>query len=96
MFTKLGPSAAQSSDGFTMRRATRYTVQYEEAPRVMTVEVEDARTPDDEYYLAIYRQSIQRWNAPYDQEPVSEAKREEIVRRVADAPAFLGVRTTIE
>jgi hypothetical protein len=90
VFRQTGPNAAESADGFTVRRVSRNTIEYAEGNRKTLIEVE----PGDG--LAIYRQSLERWESPRTDEPLDNLKKAEIIHRVCAAMDFLGIRYVLE
>ena len=85
MFSRLGPNAARSSDGFEVVRTGRMQLKYREGSRSLTVEVE----PGDG--LAIYRGSVVGWDAPHEDRGLTPDQKHRIVERICAALDFLGV-----
>jgi hypothetical protein len=75
MLTRLGPNAARSSDGFSIRRTDRTTLRYSEGVRSVDIEVETGQTA-----LYVYWQSLVMWSPPNEFEAVTPDDRERILR----------------
>ncbi len=89
MFTKRGPNAVESDEGFAIRRTARYSLEYREGDRKLEVEVE----PGDG--LAVYGESIRFWDSSTGGEPVTAAEKASILQNIARALDFLGVKNVI-
>lgn len=95
-FRKTGVNAAESQEGFAVRSIGRGQVEYRENDHALLIEVEDGRRPTGEYYMAISAPSIKAWEPPFQAEVIGDDERHEIIRRVVEAHAFLGVPTVLE
>lgn len=85
MFTKIGPNAVVSDEGYLVQRSARHSLEYRVGERTIKVEVE----PGDG--LAVYTRTISNWETPDGLSPVSDAERSRVVDGIARALSFLGI-----
>ena len=95
MFIRLGPSAAQHSSGFIVKRTGRYVLHYEENQHTLEVDVEDGRTMQAEYFVTIYKDSIKTWLPPFENDVISSEEKQRIINNIRDAEAFMNVKTDV-
>ena len=81
----------ESSNGFTVEVLGRVDLKYSEGPRTMTVDSEILVGNA----IEILRNSIQTWEAPFENEEIDEDKRESIVDNIQRAFKFRGTRTWV-
>ena len=67
MFTSQGPNLYKSSGGFSVEVLGRTGLRYGEANRRMFVDSEVLTGP---YGMAVYKDTIQKWDPPCDNVPV--------------------------
>lgn len=82
----LGPSAVEEhAFGFKVKFSSHYNIKYEEKDHQLLVEIE----PGIDW--AIYPNTIRSWQAPHENEPISEGKKREIIERIDAALNFLKI-----
>lgn len=81
----VSPQRTEHSGGFAVQRGGRYSYQYIEGERVASVYCEPG-PPADLIYLASLA-----WDPPHDTEPLSDARRSEIIDRILAGLDFLDV-----
>jgi hypothetical protein len=87
MFTSTRPNLYESSDGFSVEVLGPTGLCYREGDRKMFVDSEVVAGPSG---LAIYRGSIERWDAPHEAHIVSAVERERIANNIREAFRFFG------
>ena len=90
MFKTLGPNWVESSDGYSVRITGRLTLLYAEGDRQVDVEVEPGEG------LAVYAGSIEGWNPPFEEDPLTASDRRRIVARIVDGLAHMGVKAVVD
>jgi hypothetical protein len=85
MFARTGPNAAESSEGFSVRRVSRTALEYRCGIRQLEIEVE----PGDG--LAVYGPSVRAWLPPHQAEVLSTDERVQVLSRVSEALRFLHI-----
>jgi hypothetical protein len=83
MFTSQGPNLYKSSDGFSVEVLGRTGLRYGEANRQMLVESEVLTGP---YGMAVYKDTIQKWDPPCDNVPVTDSIRQTESRPLSGCP----------
>ncbi|MGQ0511073.1 MAG: hypothetical protein ACT4P9_10710 [Betaproteobacteria bacterium] len=74
MFTWLNKQGVRSSEGFEVQSVDRYTIEYREGGKTISVPVEmGARTVTDE-------EAFGRWDPPFNTVSISDEKRQQIFR----------------
>jgi hypothetical protein len=82
MFTSPRPNLYESSEGFSVEVLGRTGLRYREADREMFV---DSAVLTGSSGLAVYKDTIQRWEPPYDNAPVTDSDRDRILNNIRDA-----------
>ena len=82
MFTSLRPNLYESSDGFSVEVLGRTGLRYREADRQMSV---DSEVLTGRSGMAIYKDTIQNWDPPYGDVPVTDSDRDRILKNIHDA-----------
>lgn len=72
----------ESSDGFSVEVLGRTGLRYCEADRQMFVDSELLTGPSA---MAVYKDTIQNWDPPYDNVPVTDSDRDRILNNIRDA-----------
>jgi hypothetical protein len=85
MFARIGSNAAESTEGFSVRRLSHNALEYTSGGRYLEIEVEPGEA------LAVYRSTLKTWLPPHDVEPLSEDERDVILSRVSAALRFLKI-----
>jgi hypothetical protein len=81
-FWKPRTNVVASSLGFSVEVLGRTGMLYHEEERTLHVYSEEAGTIDA---IAIWRDSIKRWDPPNDGEPISDQDREQIIQNIQRA-----------
>jgi len=76
------PNLYESSDGFSVEVLGRIGLRYREGDRQMFVDSEVLTGPTG---MAVYKDTIQKWDPPYDKVPVTDSDRERILNNIRDA-----------
>ncbi len=82
MFTSQGPNLYKSSDGFSVEVLGRTGLRYGEANRQMFVDSEVLTGP---YGIAVYKDTIRKWDSPNDSVPVTDSDRDRILKNIRDS-----------
>lgn len=85
-FHRTTPQGVEHSDGFVVRMGGRFGFQYVEGDHVASV-YRDPGPPAS----AIYRRTLTGWDAPFDDEELTDEKREQIFGRILAGLDFLEV-----
>lgn len=91
-----GKYAVESNEGFLVDRIgsplTQFTMRYHEDGKIAELPLENLVA---EAEIPILVSAIKDWNSPYDGEPLSQAKRNEIAQRISAAMNFLGDKSYV-
>src|SRR5437016_2296853 len=82
MFTSPRPNLYESSDGFSVEVLGRTGLRYRERGQQMFVDSEVLTGPSG---MAIYKDTIEKWDSPHDNVPVTDSDRDQIVKNIRDA-----------
>jgi len=82
MFTSPQPDLYESSDGFSVEVLGCTGLCYREAGRRMFVGSELLTGPSG---MAVYKDTIQKWDPPYENLPLTDADRDRILNNIRDA-----------
>ena len=82
MFTSPRPNLYKSSDGFSVEVLGRTGLRYREGDRQMFVDSELLTGPSG---MAVYKDTIERWDPPDDKVPVTDSDRHRILNNIRDA-----------
>ncbi len=82
IFTSPRLNLYESSDGFSVEVVSRTDLLYHEAGRQMFVDSEVLTGPSG---MAVYKDTIQKWEPPYDRVPVTDLDRDRILNNIRDA-----------
>ena len=87
MFTSQGPNLYKSSDGFSVEVLGRTVLRYREEGRQMFVDSEVLTGPCG---MAVYKDTIRKWDSPNDSVPVTDSDRDRILNNIREAFRFQG------
>jgi hypothetical protein len=74
MFTWLNKQGVRSSEGFEVQGIDRFTIEYREGVKAISVRVEDGvRVESDD-------SAFEKWDPPFNLVPISDEKRQQIAR----------------
>ena len=82
-----------SPKGFSIEPVFNSKLIYREADRKMNIFIE-LLTGD--YTLALYRESMKNWEAPYDTEPITKEEQERIIGNIREIFRFQGYEIDVE
>ena len=85
-FIRSGPQWVESATGFVVQSAGRYKIEYVEGDHVLVVPIEDIGDP---FKVILYLSEAQKWQPPYDTEPISPDRLREIHSNIMEALKFL-------
>ena len=87
MFTTPHPNLYESSDGFSVEVLGRTGLCYREAGRQIFV---DSEVLTGSSGMAVYKDTIEKWNSPHETLPVTDSDRDRIIKNIRDAFRFQG------
>ena len=93
MFTWLNKQGVKSSKGFIVQSIARFVMEYREAEKCISIEVESDYGPGRKPIEKIRMDAISKWD---DGTPITKEKQEEIIRNFIDAMEFQGVGVVVE
>lgn len=93
MFTWLNKQGVQSDKGFIVQSVDRFTVEYQENNRCISIYVEDGFLPDGKFCEIIAPDVFSRWD---DGTSISEEKQREILKNFIEAMEFQGIAVVID
>jgi hypothetical protein len=82
IFTSPQPNLYQSSDGFSVEVLGRTGLRYCEGGRQMFVDSEVLTGPAG---MAVYKDTIQKWDPPYGKVPITDSDRDRIFNNIRNA-----------
>jgi hypothetical protein len=86
-FTVPRPNLIESDEGFSVEVLGMTGMRYTEQGRSIFVDSEVLATPGA---MAVYRNSIRRWDPPHEDQVVNEEERERVIDNIRHAFAFNG------
>lgn len=92
MFTSPRPNLYESSDGFSVEVLGRTGLRYHESGRQMFVDSEVLAGPSG---MSVYKDTIEKWDAPHENARVTDSDRERILKNIRDAFRFQGFEITV-
>jgi hypothetical protein len=93
MFTWLNKQGVKSSDGFIVQSVARFTIEYRENSKCMSVEVDNGRLPNGKFCEIVKSSAFSKWD---DGTPISEEKQKEILKNFTDAMEFQDIGVVVE
>lgn len=96
MFTKIGLQGVESSEGFIVGSVGRYELLYQEGEHKLIINIEGGWDKDNKFFISIYTSTITHWQPPYENEPITEEKKQQIIQRICAALDFLEIRYVLE
>jgi len=87
-FTWLNKQGVKSTKGFIVQFTGRFTAEYKEGLKKITIELEDGKLPDGRYCEIIGSNSFLKWDEGF---AISKEKQAEILQNFKDALAFQGL-----
>lgn len=92
-FTWLNKQGVRSDAGFELQRIDRFTIEYREGPRTITIDIEDGMIDGTIPAVIMETDSIGRWD---DGIPVLQDKQFMIIANIRAALVFQGVELRLE
>lgn len=87
MFTSPRPNLYESSDGFSVEVLGPTGLRYREAGRQMFV---DSEVLTGSSGMAVYKDTVEKWDSPHENVPVTDLDRDRILSNICDAFRFQG------
>jgi len=81
-FSSPRPNVYVGDTGFSVEILGRAGLRYAESGKVMIIDSEVLALPG---HMALFRESITRWEAPHEEEPVHEVDRQRIIANIGGA-----------
>lgn len=88
LFTSPRPNLYESSDGFSVEVLGRTGFRYREGDRQMFV---DSELLTGLAGMAVYKDTMQKWDPPYDNIPVTDSDRDRVLKNIRDAFQGFGI-----
>jgi len=82
MFTSHRPNLYESSDGVSVEVLGRTGLRYSEGKRQMFV---DSEVLTGRSGMAVYKDTLQKWDPPYENVPVTDSDRDRILNNIREA-----------
>ena len=92
MFTWLNKQGAESVKGFVVQSVNRFTIEYREGSKIISLLVERG-LQNDKACVYVYLDEFEKWD---DGEPIQGGMRKEIFSNFKDAMEFQGVTVLID
>jgi hypothetical protein len=93
MFTWINKQSVKSSKGFIVQRVTRFTAEYRENNRVITIDVESSILPSGKYCLIINATAFSKWD---DGTLLSNEKQKEVLNNFKEAMEFQDMGVVVD
>ena len=93
MFTWLNKQGVKSSKGFIVQCTGRFTAEYQEGSKKITIELESGKLPNGKFCDIIGSNAFSKWD---DGALISKEKQEEILQNYKDAMEFQGIGVVVE
>jgi hypothetical protein len=96
MFKWINNQGVESDDGFVVQFTGRFTVQYRERERVLTLFVEAGRVIDGIRDEVIPLSEFERWDGDPPEQMISTDERARLIKNISDAFEFQGLRLDLD
>jgi hypothetical protein len=96
MFKWINKQGVESDDGFVVQFTGRFTVQYREGERVLTLFVEAGGLIDGMREEAIDPSAFERWDGNPSEQMISRDERARLIKNIYDAFEFQGLRLVVD
>ena len=93
MFTYINKQGVQSKSGFIVQGTGRFTAQYQEGLKKITVDLNNGKLPSGQFCEIISKTAFSKWD---DGNPISLEKQKEILKNFIDAMEFQGMGVVVE
>ncbi len=92
MFTWVTKQGVKSEKEFVVQSVDRFTIEYREGVKIISVEVDRGFLPDKKLCVNIKSNAFQNWN---DGTPVDDKRQTEILQNFKDAMEFQGIAVIV-
>lgn len=93
MFTWLNKQGVKSDKGFTVQSVARFVIEYKEANKCISIEVESDYAPGMKPIEKVNMNTLSKWD---DGTPIPAEKQKEILKNFTDAMEFQGIGVVVE
>lgn len=95
MFKKKWPRKIISDKGFEVQILSRGSLTYKDNDRLLKINSEYYTDDFEDLGIAIYKNSIKKWNPPYENELIDIDKQNEIIENITKALEFKKIKIDI-
>lgn len=88
MFKYLNKQGVESNKGFIVQGTGRFTAEYKEGSKKITIELENGVLPNGKFCEIIKSDAFSNWD---DGESITHEKQKEILKNFTDAMEFQGI-----
>jgi hypothetical protein len=96
MFKWLNKQAVESDHGFIVQSKSRFIIEYCEGANKVSVDVEDGRTSEGNYFVYIEPNAFQRWDGDPPYVSLPSERQDQMLANFADALEFMDIGLVIE
>ncbi|HLB56532.1 MAG TPA: hypothetical protein VJK30_04305 [Coxiellaceae bacterium] len=93
MFTWLNKQGVKSDKGFIVQSVARFVIEYREANKCISIEVESDYAPGMKPIEKISMNILSKWD---DGTPITEETQKEILKNFTEAMEFQGIGVIVE
>ncbi len=93
MFTWLNKQGVKSDKGFIVQSVGRFTIEYRENSKCISIEVDNGRLPDGRFCEIVSPDAFFKWD---DGTLISEERQKEILKNFTDAMEFQNIGVVVE
>jgi len=93
LFTCLNKQGVKSIKGFTVQCTGRFTSEYQEGARKITIDTEPGKLPNGKYCDIIRSDAFIKWD---DGTPISKEKQQEILNNFIEAIEFQNMEVIVD
>lgn len=93
MFTWLNKQGVQSDKGFVAQRTGRFTSEYREGSRKISISLDNGVLPNGKFCEIINAHEFSKWD---DGESIPKKKRDEIIKNYVEALEFQDVGVVVD
>ena len=95
MFTWLNRQGVQCDKGFVVQSVARFSIEYRESGKTISVYVEDGTTADGRPCVGIKSTSFERWDGDPSSVVLPPEKQKELLANFTEALEFQGLAVEI-
>ena len=93
MFKYLNKQGVESNEGFIVQRTGRFTSEYREGSKKITIELNNGVSASGKFCEIIKSDTFSNWD---DGESIAQDKQKEILKNFTDAMEFQGLGVLVE